>query len=373
MNLPERRPETPLASFPAAIEAITPRWLTGVVGRGLGGARIVDFAVEPVGAGVGFVGVVARLRLIYDRKGPAGPASVIVKLPSDDPGARMMAATFRHWEKEVGFYRDIAQNNPMISPRAYFHAFDPATLDFNLVLEDLSPARNGDQLAGLTVDDAAVAVEALAPMHAKWWQSSELHAVGWLPALDDPSLLALQPAFRRCWDRYRAFSGGEIDATLVAAGERLSSRIADLLVALAARPRTLVHGDYRADNLLFDGAASPVAVVDWQLVHKGPGIHDLAYLLVGNLDIDDRRAAEADLGRLYLAALRAGGVGYGEEAAWRDYRVCIALGWIWTVVGIGSLDLTNARGAAVFHAWNRRLAAAMLDLDAPRAVWDFLA
>ncbi len=378
MNRSLARPTSGEASaspvpWPRTLEAITPAWLTAALASELGGARVVAFESEPVGVGVGFVGLVYRLELVLDRAPAGAPASVIVKLPNGEPGARAMARTFRHYEKEVGFYRDIQTRNPLVSPRLFSQAFDPQTDDFVLLLEDLARATPGDQRIGLTVDEAAIAVEAAAGMHARWWQSPELDAIGWLPAIDHPSLLALEPAFQRCWGAYRDFAGDEVSAAITAAGERLSSRITPLLHRLARRPWTLVHGDYRADNFLFRDDASPFLVVDWQIVFKGPGIHDVAYLLAGNLSPADRRAAEGDLIRLYIAALRAGGVtGYDFDEAWRDYRISVVTGWLWPVMGIGSLDLANARGVAVFHQWNQRIAAAIEDLDAAEAVWRFL-
>ncbi|MEZ5258269.1 MAG: aminoglycoside phosphotransferase family protein [Ilumatobacteraceae bacterium] len=54
---------------------------------------------------------------------------------------------------------------------------------------------------------------------------------------------------------------------------------------------TVVHGDYRLDNLLFGppGSATPLAVVDWQTVSYGSPMNDVAYFLGAGLQIEDRR------------------------------------------------------------------------------------
>ena len=75
--------------------------------------------------------------------------------------------------------------------------------------------------------------------------------------------------------------------------------------------RTLIHFDFRADNLLFGttDAADPVVVVDFQAMTTGLGATDLAYLIGGSVaDRSTRAAVEADLLERYrrrLAALGA--------------------------------------------------------------------
>ena len=70
---------------------------------------------------------------------------------------------------------------------------------------------------------------------------------------------------------------------------------------------TVVHGDYRLDNLLFGGEAEPVAVVDWQTVSLGAGLSDVAYFFGAGLEPDDRRA-RARLVADYHGRLVAAGV-----------------------------------------------------------------
>lgn len=363
-----------MVGFPTAAQDITPAWLTGALARsgGLNGAQVAAFDVEPVGAGVGFLGVVSRLTLSYDRDAPDAPRSVIAKLPSSDPGARMITTTFRHYEKEVRFYEQLAKANCLRAPRSYFAAFDPESGDFALLLEDLAPARNGDQVAGLSIDDARTAVIALARMQAQWWERPGLQVFDWLPAFNDPAMLGLEGAFQQCWGPFRDFVGERLPEPLHAVGDELSTKITSMLNVLTARPCTLVHGDYRADNFFFCEGAHPFAVVDWQIVIKGLGAFDLAYLLAGNLSVEDRRTHEAYLVRLYHHTLVENGVeDYNFEACWRDYRTCVLMAWIWPVIAIGSLDTANERGVAFFFEWSRRACTAVMDLKAYEALEDF--
>jgi aminoglycoside/choline kinase family phosphotransferase len=354
------------AAFPNAIEKVTPAWLTQALGRcGLGEAKVKAFESEPVGAGVGFLGVVARLRLTYDRDASSAPASVIIKLPSHDAAARMITSTFRHYEKEVRFYEQMARLNNICTPTAYFHAFDPESGDFVLILEDLAPARNGDQVEGLSIDDARTAVIALAKMQAQWWERPALHVFDWLPAFNDPAMLALEDVFKRCWGPYRAFLGDRLPPELVPVGDRLATMITHIMQALTAKPCTVVHGDYRADNFFFDRGTDAFTVCDWQIVIKGLGAFDLAYLLAGNISVEDRREHEQYLVRLYHHHLVENGVeDYDFDTCWRDYRTCVLVAWIWPVIAVGSLDPSNERGLAFFNEWSCRATTAVVDLKA---------
>jgi hypothetical protein len=352
--------------FPTTVDAITPQWLSGVLG-----AEVSGFEARPVGAGVGFLGIVCRLNLAYDGDAPGAPKSLIAKLPSSDPGARMITTTFRHYEKEVRYYEQMASKNCLPTPAAYFHAFDAETGDFALLLQDLAPARNGDQVAGLSVADAKLAVVALARMQAQWWDKPALHAYDWLPAFNDPAMLGLESVFTQCWAPYRDFLGERLPAELVPIGERLGPSITRMLHHLTGRPCTLVHGDYRADNFFFEGP-SPFAVVDWQIVIKGMGTFDLAYMMAGNLSVEDRRAHEAELVRLYHRTLLENGVkNYDFDTCWRDYRTSVLMAWIWPVIGIGALDPANERGLAFFYEWSKRACTAVADLKAYEALSDW--
>ena len=79
--------------------------------------------------------------------------------------------------------------------------------------------------------------------------------------------------------------------------DRLVPRL-DRYLRSRPQPWTIVHGDFRADNLLFGG--DRVVVVDWQTVGLGPGPGDLSYLLGASLTPDDRRAQEAGLVDRYV-------------------------------------------------------------------------
>ena len=95
----------------------------------------------------------------------SGPASVVLKTASTDEGSRATGVGLGIYEREVRFYRELA---PRIGgPLAECHfAASSGDGSFTIVLEDLEPATQGDQIAGCTVEQASLAMRSLARLHA---------------------------------------------------------------------------------------------------------------------------------------------------------------------------------------------------------------
>jgi aminoglycoside phosphotransferase (APT) family kinase protein len=63
--------------------------------------------------------------------------------------------------------------------------------------------------------------------------------------------------------------------------DRLAARVPD------QGPATIVHGDYRLDNMILSEAGEPAAVVDWELCTLGDPLADVGMLLVYWSDPED--------------------------------------------------------------------------------------
>jgi len=351
------------AAEPSSPEAITARWLTRVLraGGALAVGRVTDLAVERLGAGAGFMSVLARLRIDHERPGADAPASLIVKFPSRHAGAARMDAAFGHYRREFRFYIQIATEGGACAPRIHHAAFDEESGGFVIVMEDLVPATAADQVAGMSGEAAAAAIDAIAAFHARWWGVPLAGARAWLGD-GAARARALEEQSRELWPAYEAFAGAALSANARSVGAALVERVAALAARAAGRPSTVIHGDFRADNLMF--GAGPARIIDWQLTARAPGAFDIAYLLTSSLDADARRAAERSLIARYQRRLVEYGVaGYTLADAIADYRLGALIGWCWPIVGAGMLDLSDARGAALFRVWAARMSAAVDDLD----------
>jgi hypothetical protein len=234
-----------------------------------------------------------------------------------------------------------------------------------LLLEDMAPAAQGDQLAGCSPEVAEVAVLELVRRHAPRWNDASLEDLDWLfadPAASQQLALAMLPML---WDGFRQRYAADLPSHVVHAGELLFPRL-EAYLARDPDARTIVHGDYRLDNLLLDltPGGTPIAVVDWQTCTLGTALHDVAYFVGAGLLPDDRRAVEDDLVRSYHAALVAAGVdSYGWDRCWRDYRMGTWAGLIMAAGASMMVERTD-RGDQMFLTMADRHARHALDLDA---------
>lgn len=355
----------PIAESP---EALTPRWLSEVLDRtgGPGDVRIVDVQLQPLGFGQ--MSDSFRLTLTYD--GPAdGPASLVAKLPAADPTSRATAKALRNYEKEVRFYQLLADRLPMRTPDVYHADIDLTTTAFVLLLEDLAPATQGDQLVGCTPEVAEVAVAELVRLHAPRWDDPSLLELDWLVGEPEESrrlMLTLLPAL---WEAFGTRYAADLPPHVYQAGDVLFGHL-DAYLEAGSDARTIVHSDYRLDNLLFDPSpeGSPVAVVDWQTCTVGSALHDVAYFIGAGLHRGERRAVEEGLVRRYHRDLLAAGVdSYGWDRCWHDYRRGSWAGLI-MAVGASMMVERTERGDQMFLTMASRHARHALDLDAPEVI-----
>jgi hypothetical protein len=358
--------------IPAGPEALTPEWLTAAL-RSTGAIRdqrVTGSDATQISDGVGFLGRVYRLALSYDRDGGCAPASLIAKLPSTAEAARGIGVAFRFYENEIRVYRDVAPDVPLRMPRCYYSDMCLESSEFVLLIEDMAPARIGDQIAGCTAEEAAAIVPQLAEFHARFWETPLLERVGWMPYYNDPCHQHASASYRQAWPPFEAFVGDRLPAPVRDACARLGDQIVPLMDRLSEPPTTVMHGDFRLDNLVFpNGGGEGVGVLDWQITSRGRGAFDLAYFLATSAPPAVRAANEQRLIAAYVDALAAGGVrGYGPDACMDDYRRTVMFCMVYTVITIGSLDTGSERGIALFNALLERNSAAIMDLEAYKLV-----
>lgn len=353
---------------PTTTSEITASWMTealrgsGVIG---GDVSVASIDVDPGAVGVGFMGEIATVGLTYDGDANGAPRSVIAKFPTSSPEVRAMMQPARIYEREHRFYRELAAQSPMRTPQV-FHvtcATAPEAADerYMLLIEDLGRLTLGDQVAGVSPDQARAALVALATHHARFWNGAGLEDADFVPVINGP-LNQIGGAV------YAASLPGFMEAFGAAIMPELRDYVAgygetrpQILEDLAAMPHTLVHFDFRADNLFFDDDGS-IVVVDWQTISQGGGAADVGYFLSQNLSTEDRRANEADLLRAYHDALVANGVtDYSYEQLVADYPVGISCGWIIPVLAVGSLDFTSERAVALWTSVVERTQNALVD------------
>lgn len=360
-------------SIPAGPEALTPDWLTSALhSAGLVSAASVTGATcTPIGQGVGILCRLFRLELTYDRQEDGAPATLVAKMPSAEEQARGLSMMFKFYEREVRFYQELAGAVTLSTPRLYYAAFDPATSDFILLIEDLSNRRLGDQLAGASVEDARLLITEIAGLHAQWWNNDRLDQYPWLPTSGSEVNKAGMTLYPMAWTPFMERWGHRLPERMKTAGERLSTQSFSILERFseAGRSTTLLHGDSRLDNFFFGQGAGqpPLTVVDWQIAIRGVSTYDIGYFTGQSLSVEDRRKHERDLLALYLETLRAGGVTeYSMDQLIEDYRWTLMFCFAYPVMGGGLGDTANERGFKLAEAMMERSAAAITDWDADK-------
>jgi aminoglycoside phosphotransferase (APT) family kinase protein len=125
--------------------------------------------------------------------------------------------------------------------------------------------------------------------------------------------------------------------------------------------RTVVHGDFRLDNLLFR-TGGQVGVVDFQTVTHACGPQDVSYFIGAGLTTDARRAGERQLVARWSEGLRGYGVELESDHVWNEYRRFAFAGFVMAVVASMIVKQTP-RGDEMFMAMANRHGVHAADLD----------
>lgn len=348
-----------MPTIPVDPLSVTPAWLSDALQADVQGCE-----VEQIAIGVGLLGRLFRAHL---HGGPDVPASVVVKLPTLDTTVRTeLCEPVEFYLREVRFYNEIGNANPLRPPHSYFAAFDEATHDFVLVLEDLSRLRLADQNAGCSAADAETVIDAIASHHAHWWNNDRLASLPWLkPYTTPPWPAVICGNYEAAWPKFRERLGSELSPTMLDFGERFPSLLPWFIEEFTRPPHTFLHGDLRLDQLFFAVGAddSPVTAVDWQLTSKGRGAYDVGYFLSQSLAVDTRRSCEDQLIERYAERLAEHGIDYPREQLRRDYRLTTAWCFGYPVIGVGRIDIANDRQLELLRVMVDRSVTAIEDHD----------
>jgi hypothetical protein len=332
------------ASIPATLNAFLDcEWLGGVLDDVNDDERIV--AVEDVGSSKTLAQKVRFRVIIEDTEGRQRTRSYCVKAHLDgSPGADLFS--------EARFYSQLAPLLDVRTPRAYYTAIDEAAGQAMIIMDDVVDM-GGQFLSAhspYSLNTTRDSLSQLALLHASTWGGARSAHLEWLsPRIDDMT----------------EFFSGELLQSLLddGRGSEIAPELRDANNLVEAVRRTgdhemtcVIHGDTHSGNVYLDreGHAS---WLDWQVVQRGNWATDISYHLATVLDVDARRAHEADLLRHYLQELESHGVTVPEwDEAWEQYTLSFSYGYfLWVITRISS------RAVVLIHI--PRLVAALTDHD----------
>ncbi|MBD3649197.1 MAG: phosphotransferase, partial [Pseudomonadales bacterium] len=300
--------------IPLTLSDVDEKWLTDVLRKKelLQQEEVVGVENKVVGEGAGFLGDIVLLYLTYSSKPVRAPASMVLKIPTATDN-RHVGQTLGVYEREIRFYRELAPHLDIRTP-VHIHSEMELVTDpeetirmltwlnrmplwlirsalpmlnwvssrniysYVLLIENLEGYRIGDQVEGCSQEEAARVVSTMAAMHAQFWDSPKLDDYPWLISMD----LAPRPfhvMFVQAIDAFKAAHRSWLTPRHLTILDWLKENYLTLAGQLSGLPETLIHGDFRLDNLCFDDERGEVIVFDWQTLGRGAGGIDLAYFL----------------------------------------------------------------------------------------------
>jgi len=337
--------------FPLRPEQFKPAFIERVFDAARGSLQSLTH--EPVGTGQ----VCDSYRFTCNWTESNYPATFIAKCPSANPVSRSAAAIFHLYDMELGWYRDVADDCPALCPASYYAEIADNEQEFVLLLEDMAPASQGDQLMGASLVQVETTLAEAAALHS-FQPSGGFQILKWLHHGADNgqflenSLSAGYPAFR---ERFSSL----LSADILDLGQQLVDRIAAYIAHEPQKP-AITHGDMRLDNILFHADGRIAALVDWQTCSLGNPANDVAYLIGTSFsDPAVRRQQEEKLVQDYLSR-RTKAPDF--ELFWTDYRRHAFSGFIMAINASLHVEQTD-RGDRMFAAMAERPAQMAIDLD----------
>jgi hypothetical protein len=297
------------------VAQIDAAWLSRALSR-----RVLAFQAEPLG---GDWSRIVRITPRYEPgAGDEGPSALCLKMCSGSQ------AVFG--DSEVSYYtRDYVGCEDAPIPRCHHAAYDAATRNYHLLLEDLSATHGATWDLPKTLAHGLAVAEALARLHSHRWGKTSLANVG------------VSIAGEAEFSRYFAHVRAGLNPLFETLGSELEPKWREALTSAfehhgrVMRDRaesgvgfTLVHGDVNPGNILAPrNGARPVYLIDrqpfdWSL-QCWLGASDLAYLMVLFWEPEQRRAWQFEILRHYQAELRLRGVEFSWDQLLWDYRFSV--------------------------------------------------
>ncbi len=342
------------------VNDLTPMWFTALLQSDgvLDGATTVAAAdVSRFGSAESMMSSLYRVALTYD--GPTdAPSSLVVKLASDSPGQRFVAAMAKFYEREIRFYNEISHKMTVRVPRCYRAEINIEDQSFVLVLEEITGMRQVDQIEGLGYDNAATAISELADIHTPFWGTDLDSEAETFLRFDSPMLHEVVPnLFAADWDKARSTVIDELAPEVIEVCDNRARSTPKILRSMHG-PDTLCHGDFRSDNLLFDSDGRVVAL-DYQLGSVAHGMTDVAYFISQSVDDEIVASRVDDLIAVYVDRLAEHGIVLDLGSGMDAYRAGLVF-YLSIPISILTLEGVPERADLLARTMLRRASAEIL-------------
>jgi len=347
-------------------------------------AVIQDLKHKKFGVGEGLASDMYRLTISYGPNADASwPTSLVCKFGPTGLGVKiLMDVVLNLFLKEHLFYeRNMPNATGMPAPKCYFSSYGGYARTC-ILLEDLAPARPGDQITGVSAEDMKTGLLALAQMHAKFYNKvgaspetkdwpGRQQNVGFktmckklfcdtreefcgeallaklnLTPADIPNVLEFVQFFTD--DQYETFLKNDMNDY-----KELNAR--------SQFGTTLCHGDFRTDNVFFKCNDGKLRIIDFQLVREDHPSNDVNYGFYTSMKTEVRREHEMALIEAYVTEMRRLGADLGMDEFLVSFQKTIVVGIVAQVIAAKSVDTGSERGTQLFQETFLRLDALVGD------------
>lgn len=236
----------------------------------------------------------------------AGAAELAFKYKNVDSTSRLadMAEQLKLYDREYQFYErlrdEVCAATRLRAPACHGVVRDGSPLSpLGVLLERV----RGETMQQPTLEVCLRVVDRLAEMHAHFRGCLERHP--FLRRATDPLFRPLWPQLvEQRWPEFRRRWACVLSEADLARGDTLARDFSETQRAIGEAADTLIHGDAKMGNLLFDASGEP-HFLDWQYIAYGLGEQDVAFFIIESLDERQIREWAPAVLQRYAEAVRS--------------------------------------------------------------------
>jgi len=235
----------------------------------------------------GFIADVIGFKTVKDGQ----TSDYVVKFENENPNSLSdMANRLQLYQREYYLYENLAIVLPLKIPKYISVLKDENGYKKGIVLENML-ARDGFKLnLNLNTENIDVSlkiIDAMARMHAKFWDKNIKAKYPELKTTDDPIFCPfLQEFIDARMEIFKEKWKNTLSVQDMAAYESMKTHFCDVQVRLSDKNTTLLHGDIKSPNIFYDRKnGDEPYFLDWQHCGIGKGVQDLAFFIIESFDI----------------------------------------------------------------------------------------
>ena len=275
-----------ISAIPKRIEEISAQWLENVLQGSFFTGSIESLTYESVEGG--YTGLNYRVFLSTRDQ---GPLTIFVKFPVGNSYNTKSASNMNHFQttarNEIRFYREIANEIQIPTPKCLFSAYDDDNNSL-LILEDLGNGRLPNNREELEENQLSQIADSMASFHRYFWQDPRLESMDWIKTRFssernyDEEIQSFQDSSCVFVNRFNS----HLSADQLRVINKVAFEYPRLKTAVASPPLTLTHGDWTSANLVWKESENNAYVVDWAGICKGSYLWDIIKFL--DFELNDK-------------------------------------------------------------------------------------